>query len=49
MFTFNMGIGMVIVVPREEADKAIKYLNNRNETGYILGEVIDGEKSLEIL
>ncbi|HHY13391.1 MAG TPA: phosphoribosylformylglycinamidine cyclo-ligase [Thermoanaerobacterales bacterium] len=47
--TFNMGIGMVIVVPREEADKAIKYLNNRNETGYILGEVIDGEKSLEIL
>ncbi|GKX32002.1 phosphoribosylformylglycinamidine cyclo-ligase [Vallitalea longa] len=42
--TFNMGIGMVIVIDKEEAEKAIDVLDNIGEKGYIIGSV---EKSNE--
>ena len=40
---FNMGIGMVLVVKRKEADKVIKSLNENGEQGYIIGEVTNQE------
>ncbi len=37
--TFNMGVGMSIVVAKEDADKALKVLKNAGEDAYILGEI----------
>ena len=40
---FNMGIGMVIIVDRQDAEKAMQILKNCDEEPYIIGEVIEGE------
>lgn len=40
--TFNCGVGMILVVPAEESDAAIKFLNNAGETAFLLGEIRDG-------
>lgn len=37
--TFNCGIGMVVIVAREDADKAIELLSAQGEKVYRLGEV----------
>lgn len=43
--TFNMGVGMSVVVSREEADKALEILKEAGEDAYIIGEIIKaGEK-----
>lgn len=42
--TFNMGIGLVIVVGAEQADKAVQVLKEQGETPYIIGKVTEGEK-----
>jgi len=41
--TFNCGIGMVLVVVAQYADATIKYLAERGETVYYLGELIPGD------
>jgi phosphoribosylformylglycinamidine cyclo-ligase len=39
--TFNMGVGMVIAVAAEDADRAAQILNAAGEEAYILGELIE--------
>lgn len=46
--TFNMGIGMVIVVSQEDVDRAIKFLEAAGEKAYILGECVTGDKDVKI-
>ncbi|MBI4649750.1 phosphoribosylformylglycinamidine cyclo-ligase [Candidatus Desantisbacteria bacterium] len=46
--TFNMGIGMVLIVDPDEADAIIKFLKLQNEKAYIIGEVLKG-KGVEII
>ncbi|HHX11724.1 MAG TPA: phosphoribosylformylglycinamidine cyclo-ligase [Clostridiales bacterium] len=46
--TFNMGLGMVIAVDRNEADKAINAINNAGDKPYIIGEIINGEKGISL-
>jgi len=41
--TFNMGVGMSVVVASEDADKAIEILRANGESAYIMGEVVEGE------
>ena len=41
--TFNMGVGMVAVVPKEQADRAVRTLNDAGEAAYVLGEAARGE------
>ena len=41
--TFNMGVGMIAVVPAEEADKALETLRANGEDAYALGEIVEGE------
>lgn len=41
--TFNMGIGMIAAVAKEDADKAIEVLKANGEDAIILGEVVEGE------
>ena len=38
--TFNMGVGMTVIVDRNDADKAIETLNSAGEKAYVLGEIV---------
>ena len=44
--TFNMGVGMVMVVSPEEAEKTIEILKAQGEEAYVLGSVVDGEEGV---
>ena len=46
--TYNMGVGMSIVVAKEEAEKAIEVLKVNGEDAYIIGEIIAGEEKVVI-
>ncbi len=41
--TFNMGVGMSVVVAKEDATKAIEILKANGEDAYIIGEIIKSE------
>ena len=44
--TYNMGVGMSVVVAREDADKAIEILRANGEDAYILGEVVKSDEGV---
>ncbi|MBR2860398.1 MAG: phosphoribosylformylglycinamidine cyclo-ligase [Clostridia bacterium] len=44
--TFNMGVGMSIVVSKENADKAVKVLRACGEDAYVIGEIVAGEQKV---
>ena len=47
--TFNMGVGMAVVVPAEHADEALAVLRENGEDAYFMGEVAEGaEKGVEL-
>ena len=46
--TFNMGIGMAIIVKANETQKAIDILKEQGEEAYLIGEVIQGNKEINI-
>lgn len=46
--TFNMGVGMSIVVNKEDVDKALKILKENGEDAYVIGEIVKGEESVVI-
>ena len=41
--TYNMGVGMSVVVPASEVDKALEILTANGETAYVIGEIIKGD------
>ena len=41
--TYNMGVGMSIVVNRDDADKALEILRANGEDAYIIGETVNGD------
>ena len=44
--TFNMGVGMSMVVDKADADKAVETLNACGETAYILGEIVKSDSGV---
>ena len=44
--TFNMGVGMVMIVSPEDAEKTIEILKAQGEDAYVLGSVTDGEEGV---
>ena len=44
--TFNMGVGMVIAVGKDDAEKALNVLENAGEKAFVLGEVVSGDKEV---
>ncbi len=47
--TFNMGVGMSVVVPAEQADKALEILRANGEEAYLLGKVVESENKIELI
>ena len=47
--TYNMGVGMSVVVPAAEADKAVKILQDNGVDAYVIGEITEGEHKIEII
>ena len=46
--TFNMGVGMSIIVGKEEAGKALEILKANGEEAYIIGEVVKSDEGVII-
>lgn len=46
--TFNMGIGMAVIVKENEAQKAIQILKEAGEEAFIIGKVVEGNKEIYI-
>ena len=44
--TFNMGVGMSVVVDKNDVERAIKILRSHGEDAYILGEIIESEEGV---
>ncbi len=46
--TFNMGIGMIMVADKENAEKALATIEAMGEKAYIIGKVTKGKEEVEI-
>ena len=44
--TFNMGVGMSIVVAKEDVEKSLEILRANGEDAYVLGEIIESEEKV---
>ena len=47
--TFNMGIGMIMAVPAEQADAAMAALAEAGEKAYVIGKVVAGADGVELV
>ncbi len=46
--TYNMGVGMSIVVPAEQVDTALEILRAHGEDAYVIGKIVAGEEKIVI-
>lgn len=46
--TYNMGVGMIVAVDSADADRTMEAIRAAGETGYVIGEIRDGEKGVTI-
>lgn len=46
--TYNMGIGMVLAVSPADADRAVSLIDQSGQKGYIIGEVVSGDKGITL-
>ena len=46
--TFNMGVGMIVSVDKNDADKAVASIKASGEDAYILGELVESEEGVII-
>ncbi len=46
--TFNMGVGMIVAVDKNDADKAVAAIKAAGEDAYILGELVESEEGVII-
>ena len=44
--TFNMGVGMSVVVAKEDADRALKILRANGEDAYLIGEIVESDEKI---
>lgn len=44
--TYNMGVGMSIVVPANEAETALEILRANGEDAYLIGKIVKGEEKV---
>jgi phosphoribosylformylglycinamidine cyclo-ligase len=46
---FNMGVGLVIVLPSNQVDTAVDALRAMGELPYRIGEIVDGEREVQLV
>lgn len=46
--TYNMGVGMLTAVAREDVDKTVEAMKAAGETPYVMGEIVKGEKGVTL-
>ena len=46
--TFNMGVGMSVIVAAEDADKALQILRDAGEDAYVIGNIIKSDEKVVI-
>ena len=44
--TFNMGVGMSVVVAKEDAERALEILKANGEDAYLIGEIINSDEKI---
>ena len=47
--TYNMGVGMSVVVPAAEAEKAIQILKGQGVDAYMIGEIVESGEKITIV
>ncbi|MEF9916781.1 MAG: phosphoribosylformylglycinamidine cyclo-ligase [Lachnospiraceae bacterium] len=46
--TFNMGLGMILAVDKDQADQAIEAINQAKENAFVVGYIESGEKGVTV-
>ena len=46
--TFNMGIGMILVIGKDKVDNCMKAIHEMGEEAFIIGKITKNEKEVEI-
>ncbi|MEE1077795.1 MAG: phosphoribosylformylglycinamidine cyclo-ligase [Agathobacter sp.] len=46
--TYNMGIGMMVVVDPADVEKTMEAMRSAGDTPYVIGKIIDGEKGVTL-
>ncbi len=46
--TYNMGVGMSIVVPAEQVETAIEILKANGEDAYVIGKIVASDEKIVI-
>ena len=47
--TYNMGVGMSVVVPKDEVETALEILKAHGEDAYVIGEIVKGDDGVVLL
>ena len=47
--TYNMGVGMSIVVPADQVEQSLEILKAQGETAYVIGKIVKGEEKITII
>ena len=47
--TYNMGVGMLTAVDKNDVDKTVEAIRAAGEVPYIMGEIVAGEKGITLL
>ena len=47
--TFNMGVGMMVVVDKNDVDKTISAIAGAGEKAFVIGEIKEGEKGVTLV
>jgi phosphoribosylformylglycinamidine cyclo-ligase len=47
--TYNMGIGMLLAVDEADVDKTMEAITKAGEKCFVVGEVVEGEKGVELV
>lgn len=47
--TFNLGVGMCVIVPAEQAADAVRHLAGHGQQAWVIGEVVAGEPGVDVV
>ena len=47
--TFNMGVGLVIAIPKDQVGQALEVLVQAGERAYVIGAVVKGDAGVELI